>query len=85
MTTRKIEVRLPIDAIDRLDQEAADRKVSRSELAREKILNTAIQGHNLSPVDYNKLVQVVRRRIGFGIDPRQVEQTVAVVIKELAA
>ena len=85
MTTRKIEVRLPVDVIERLDKEAAFRKVSRSELAREKITHTPVQGQNLTPVDYNKLVQVVRRRIGFGIDPRQVEQTVAVVINELSA
>lgn len=81
---KRIEVRLPEADIARLDQDAAKLKTTRADLARDRLTKPQIRNpSHITAEEYYRLVTAARRRVGFCVDARQMEQIVSVVIREL--
>ena len=79
MEKKRIDVTLPASLVARLDNEAEQRGITRSELVKERLTNNAV-----SPNDFHKAVARIRRRVGSNLDPRQMESIIAATYVEFA-
>jgi hypothetical protein len=83
---KEITVRVPEEFLAQVDKEAGFKHVSRAQLIRDRLAPKQTKDvGNYSPQDFHSLVSLVRRRVGNGIDIRQLENVVAIVFNELAS
>lgn len=80
MEKKRIEVNMPTDLVERLDAEAQQRGVTRTELVIERLTSNAV-----SPHDFHKAVARIRKRVGSNLDPRQMESIIAATYVEFAS
>ena len=80
MTKKRIEISMPIDLVERLDAEAQQRGLNRSDLAVERLTKNAV-----SPNDFHKAVARIRKKVGSNLDPRQMESIIAATYVEFAS
>ena len=83
---KEITVRIPEEVLAQVDKEAGLKHVSRAQFIRDRLVfkNSKAVG-DYGPKDFHTLVSLVRRRTGNGMDKRQLENVVAVVVNELAS
>ena len=77
---KEVKTYLPEDVIARLDQEAKQAGMARSELVRNRLTAPKNVGISVSTGDFHKTVTEVRRRYSYGLDRAQAESLVAAVI-----
>jgi hypothetical protein len=80
---REIKLRLEESTIATLDAQAAVRNVSRSDVIRQCITDTA-PATALGPQGYNQLVREAYSFVGGGIDRRQFEGLVAFLFTRIS-
>ena len=79
---KRISTFLPDDVLKRLQQEADQQGIPRSELIRERLMQPP-NHFGLTTSDFHKAVTKVRRRSSYGLDRQQAESLVATVFNEL--
>jgi predicted DNA-binding protein len=79
---KKIETYLPETLVERLNAEAKQTGVPRSELIRNRLESPTASG-SFTTGDFHKAVTKIRRRLGYGLDRTQAESIVAAVFVEL--
>ena len=83
---KEITVRIPEEVLAQVDKEAGFRHISRAQIIRDRLVPKQTKDvGGYSPQDFHSLVSLVRRRVGDGIDIRQLENVVAIVFNELAS
>jgi hypothetical protein len=83
---KRIHAYLPEEVIDRLQVEATQQGIARSELIRERLSDLRPVPNNsfgLTTHDFHKTVTEVRRRYSYGLDRQQAESIVACVVSIL--
>ena len=83
---KRIHAYLPEEVIERLQQEATQQGIARSELIRERLSDLRPAPKNsigLTTYDFHKTVTEVRRRYSYGLDRQQAESIVACVVSIL--
>jgi len=79
MAKKRIEVNIPAELVERLDAEAQQRGLTRTELVIERLTKNAV-----SPNDFHKAVARIRRKVGTNLDPRQMESIIAATYVEFS-
>lgn len=79
---KRVNVYLPEDLLERLQQQADYEGVPRSDFIRKR-LSAPSNPHNITTRDFHEAVTKVRRRSGYGLDRQQAETIVATVVSEL--
>ena len=79
---KRVSTFLPDEVLERLQQQADQQGIPRSELIRER-LSQAPNRYNITTNDFHKAVTKVRRRSSYGLDRQQAESLVATVFNEL--
>jgi len=78
---KQLKITLHEKDAERFTREAERQGIPRAELLRQKVLRT---GEPISiPADIYALVQRVRRKTGFGLDNRMLENIVMCVVSEV--
>ena len=77
---KEVKTYLPEDVIARLDQEAKQAGMARSELLRKRLTSPKAVGISVSTGDFRKTVTEVRHRYSYGLDRAQAESLVAAVL-----
>ena len=83
---KRIHAYLPEEVVDRLQQQAEQEGIARSELIRERLSSTRPVPQNsigLTTNEFHKTVSEVRRRYSYGLDRQQAESIVACVVSVL--
>ena len=80
MAKKRIEVNMPAELVERLDAEAQQRGLTRTELVIERLTKNAV-----SPNDFHKAVARIRKKVGSNLDPRQMESIIAATYVEFAS
>ena len=79
MAKKRIEVNMPAELVERLDAEAQQRGLTRTELVIERLTKNAV-----SPNDFHKAVARIRKKVGTNLDPRQMESIIAATYVEFS-
>jgi predicted DNA-binding protein len=79
---KKVETYLPETLVERLNAEAKETGIARSELIRNR-LESPVGRSGFTTNDFHKAVTKIRRRLGYGLDRTQAESIVAAVFVEL--
>ena len=79
MAKKRIEVNMPAELVERLDAEAQQRGLTRTELVIERLTKNAV-----SPNDFHKAVARIRKKVGSNLDPRQMESIIAATYVEFS-
>lgn len=79
---KRVYTFLPDNVLERLQKQADQQGIPRSELIRE-LLSQPPNQHSISTSDFHKAVTKVRRRSSYGLDRQQAESLVATVFNEL--
>ena len=79
---KAIKTYLPEELIERLDAEAKQAGIPRSEIIRNRLESVPSSG-GFTTDDFHKAVTKIRRRVGYGLDRTQAESIVAAVFVEL--
>lgn len=79
---KAIKTYLPEELIERLDAEAKQAGIPRSEIIRNR-LESVPSSSGFTTDDFHKAVTKIRRRVGYGLDRTQAESIVAAVFVEL--
>lgn len=79
---KAIKTYLPEELIERLDAEAKQAGIPRSEIIRNR-LESVSSSSGFTTDDFHKAVTKIRRRVGYGLDRTQAESIVAAVFVEL--
>ncbi len=79
---KRVSTFLPDDVLERLQQQADQQGIPRSELIRER-LSQPPNSLDITTSDFHKAVTKVRRRSSYGLDRQQAESLVATVFNEL--
>nr|BAR23136.1 hypothetical protein [uncultured Mediterranean phage uvMED] len=79
---KRVNVYLPEDLLERLQQQADYEGIARSDFIRKR-LSAPSNPHRITTHDFHETVTKVRRRSGYGLDRQQAETIVATVVSEL--
>ena len=79
---KEIKTFLPEELIDELSTQAKQKGINRSQLIRERLLQSPDRP-SFTTDDFHNAVSKVRRRSSFGLDRQQAESLVATVVNEL--
>ena len=77
---KEIKVKMPIDMLATLDQQAQELNITRSELIRRRV-----QGNRMSVTGYQRLCHEARRHVGNLFPARHVESLVAFTLHRYLA
>ena len=79
---KRVNVYLPEDLLERLQQQADYEGIARSDFIRKR-LSAPSTPHNITTRDFHEAVAKVRQRYSYGLDRQQAESVVATVISQL--
>jgi len=79
---KRVNVYLPEDLLERLQQQADYEGIARSDFIRKR-LSAPSNPHNITTRDFHETVAKVRQRYSYGLDRQQAESVVATVISQL--
>ena len=79
---KRVNVYLPEDLLERLQQQADYEGIARSDFIRKR-LSAPSNPHKITTRDFHETIAKVRQRYSYGLDRQQADSVVATVISQL--